>query len=173
LGLLSDPQIKKLPPSKLPPIDKMLEGCLPTDPLLLAEPFFWLQRLYLRQLFPALFTAARKNLASSGSPCAGKKAVLVTSFSFGRLVCSFHEARIIVKFVCNIQRFVSMALRFFLPLPLLFSLKKKLFLLVDKKFFCCRMPLVLLPVRFLLPERTFILVCFLLWKTCLQAIYYF
>jgi hypothetical protein len=61
----------------------------------------------LGQLFPALFTAARENFSSSGSPRAGKKAVLITTFSFGRLVCSFHEAWIIVKFVYNIQRFIS------------------------------------------------------------------
>jgi hypothetical protein len=60
----------------------------------------------LGQFFPALFPAARKDFPSSGSPRAGKKAMLVTTFSLGRLVCSFHEAWIIVKFVCNIQRFV-------------------------------------------------------------------
>ena len=87
-------------------LDEMFEGCLPADPLIRAEPLLWLQRLYLGQLFPARFTAAREDLTSSGSPRAGKKAVLVTTFSFGRLVCSFHEARIIMNFVCNIQRFV-------------------------------------------------------------------
>jgi hypothetical protein len=61
--------------------------------------------LDLGQLFPALFTPPRKDFSSSGSVGAGKKAVLVTTFSLGRLVCSFHEAGIIVKFLWNIQRF--------------------------------------------------------------------
>jgi len=95
----ANPQIKKLSSSELSSLDEMFEGCLPADPLIRAEPFFWLQRLYLGQFFPALFAAARKDFSSSGCPRAGKKAVLVTTFSFGRLVCSFHEAWIIVKFV--------------------------------------------------------------------------
>jgi hypothetical protein len=73
-------------------LDEIPEGRLPADPLIRTELLFWLQRLYLGQLFPALFPAARKDLSSSGSPCAGKKAVLITTFSLGRLVCSFHEA---------------------------------------------------------------------------------
>ena len=113
----ADPQIKKLSSSELSSLDEMFEGRLPADPLIRAKPLFGLQRLYLGQLFPALFTAARKDFSSSGSPCAGKKAMLVTTFSFGRLVCSFHEAWIIVKFVCNIQRFISHTQRnlFFYP----------------------------------------------------------
>ena len=62
--------------------------------------------LDLGQLFPALFAAAREDFSPPGSPRTGKKAVLVTTFSLGRLVCSFHEAGIIMKFVWNIQRFV-------------------------------------------------------------------
>ena len=100
------PQIKKLPPSELPPLDEMFKGRLPAYPLFHAEPLNGLQRLYLGQLFPALFATARENFSSSGSPRTGKKAVFVATFSFGRLVCSFHEAWIIVKFVCNIQRFI-------------------------------------------------------------------
>jgi hypothetical protein len=90
----------------LPVLDEIFEGCLPADPLIRTEPFFWLQRLNLGQLFPALFPTACKDFPSSGSPRTGKKAVLVTTFSFGRLVCSFHEAWIIVKIVWNIQFFV-------------------------------------------------------------------
>ena len=93
------PQVKKLSPRKLSVVDEVFKGCLPPDPLIRAEPLLWLQRLYLGQLFPALFSAARKDFSSSGSPCAGKKAVLVATFSLGRLVCSFHEAGIIVKFL--------------------------------------------------------------------------
>ena len=104
--MLADPQIKKLSSSELSSLDEIVEGRLPADPLLRAEPLLWLQRLDLGQLFPALFPAAREDFPSSGSPRAGKKAVLVTTFSFGRLVCSFHEAGIIMKFVWNIQRFV-------------------------------------------------------------------
>ena len=100
----TDPQIKKLSSSETPFLDEIFKGCLPADPLIRAEPLFRLQRLYLGQLFPALFATARKDFSSSGCPRSGKKAVLVTTFSFGRLVCSFHEAWIIVKFVCNIQR---------------------------------------------------------------------
>lgn len=85
----------------------MFEGGLTSDPLIRAEPFFWLQRLDLGQLFPALFTAAREDFSPPGCPRTGKKAVLVTTFSLGRLVCSFHEAGIIVKFIRNIQCFVS------------------------------------------------------------------
>jgi len=48
--------------------------------------------LDLGQLFPALFAPARKDFSSSGSPRTGKEAVLVTTLSLGRLVCSFHEA---------------------------------------------------------------------------------
>jgi len=90
--MLADPQIKKLSSSELSSLDEIFEGRLPADPLLRAEPLLWLQRLDLGQLFPALFPAAREDFPSSGSPRAGKKAVLVTTFSFGRLVCSFHEA---------------------------------------------------------------------------------
>ena len=122
-------------------LDEMLEGRLPADPLLRAEPFFWLQRLYLGQLFPALFSAARKDFPSSGSPRTGKKAMLVTTFSFGRLVCSFHEARIIVKFVCNIQRFV-LAQKTFSAFLKFFCLP------VDKNLFCCRMAPLVFYVRF-------------------------
>jgi hypothetical protein len=87
----------------------------------------------LGQLFPALFTAARKDFTSSGSPRSGKKAMLVTTFSLGRLVCSFHEAWIIVKFVCNIQRFISLFQKSFL-FPT--SFLKKIFRFPwTKKFF--------------------------------------
>jgi len=96
---LGDPQIKKLSSSELSSLDEMFEGRLPADSLIRPEPLLGLQRLYLGQLFPALFAATRKDFPSSGSPRAGKKAVLVTTFSLGRLVCSFHEAWIIVKFV--------------------------------------------------------------------------
>jgi hypothetical protein len=67
----------------------------------------------LGQLLPALFATACEDFPSSSCPRAGKKAMLVTTFSFGRLVCSFHEAWIIVNFVCNIQRFISHEKRFF------------------------------------------------------------
>ncbi|OGX13293.1 MAG: hypothetical protein A2351_05840 [Omnitrophica bacterium RIFOXYB12_FULL_50_7] len=79
-----------------------------------------------------------------------------------------------MKFVCNIQRFI---LRFFCPAKNSFSFSsrsffsKKFFLLVDKIFFCCRMTSLSCCVRPSFWERTFILVCFLLWKTCLQALY--
>ena len=105
-GSLADPQIKIFPSSELSSLDEMFKGCLPADALIRAEPFLWLQRLYLGQLFPALFPASRKDFPSSGGTRAGKKAVFVATFSLGTLVCSFHEAWIIVKFVCNIQRFV-------------------------------------------------------------------
>jgi len=93
--------------------------------------------LDLGQLFPTLFTATRKDLSSSGSPCPGKKAVLVPTFSFGRLVCSFHEAWIIMNFVCNIQRFILvceeiLASLFFYPVVskvFLFAVGQKVFLL--------------------------------------------
>jgi hypothetical protein len=124
----------------------MFEGCLPADALIRAEPFFWLQRLYLGQLFPALFPTAREDFSSSGGPRAGKKAVLVATFSFGRLVCSFHEAWIIVKFVCNIQRFVLPEQKTLFIFPPV-SLRKKIFLPVDKRFFCCRMPSLMSCVR--------------------------
>jgi hypothetical protein len=103
---LANPQVKKLPPSEPTFLDEIFKGCLPADALIRAEPLLWLQRLYLGQLFPALFPTTRKDFPSSGGPRSGKKAVLVTTFSFGRLVCSFHEAWIIVKFVWNIQRFI-------------------------------------------------------------------
>ncbi len=116
-------------------LDEIFEGRLPADPLSRAEPFLWLQRLYLGQLFPARFTAAREDLTSSGSPRAGKKAVLVTTFSFGRLVCSFHEARIIMNFVCNIQRFVLQERSFF-SLSFSATLSQKIFgFPVDKGLF--------------------------------------
>jgi hypothetical protein len=121
---LTDPQIKKLSSSELSALDEIFEGRLPPDPLIRAEPFLWLQRLYLGQLFPALFTAARKDFSSSGSPRAGKKAMLVTTFSLGRLVCSFHEAWIIVKFVCNIQRFILGGEKNCFPLSFFLFLKK-------------------------------------------------
>ena len=70
------------------------------------KPFGRLQRLDLGQLFPTLFPAAPKDFSPACGLGAGKKSVLVATFSFGRLVCSFHEAGIIVKFVWNIQRFV-------------------------------------------------------------------
>lgn len=89
---LADPQIKKLSSGEASALDEMFEGCLPANPLIRPEPFLWLQRLYLGQLFPALFSATRKDFSSSGGPRSGKKAVLVTTFSLGRLVCSFHEA---------------------------------------------------------------------------------
>ena len=76
----------------------MFEGCLPADPLIRTEPLLGLQRLYLGQLFPALFTAAREDFPSSGGPRAGKKAVLVTTFSLGRLVCSFHPVKSPIRF---------------------------------------------------------------------------
>jgi len=95
---LSGPQIKKLSPSELSFLDEVFESRLPADPLIRAKPLFGLQRLYLGQLFPALFTAAREDFPSSGSPRAGKKAVLVTTFSFGRLVCSFHPVKSPVGF---------------------------------------------------------------------------
>ena len=99
------PQVKKLPASETAFLDEVFEGCLPPDALIRAEPFLWLQRLYLGQLFPALFTTPRKDFSSSCGVGSGKKAVLVTTFSLGGLVCSFHEAGIIVKFLWNSQRF--------------------------------------------------------------------
>lgn len=87
-----DPQIKVFPSGESSSLDETLEGCLPADSLIRAEPLLWLQLSDLGQFFPARFTAARKDFPSSGSPSAGKKAVLVPTFSFGRLVCSFHEA---------------------------------------------------------------------------------
>lgn len=65
------PQIKEFSSSELSSLDEIFEGRLPADPLLRAEPFIWLQRLYLGQLFPALFAATRKDFPSSGSPRAG------------------------------------------------------------------------------------------------------
>jgi hypothetical protein len=62
--------------------------------------------LDLGQLFPPFFTARCEDFSSSRRLLSGKIAVLVTTFSFGRLVCSFHEAGIIVKFIQNIQLFV-------------------------------------------------------------------
>ncbi len=62
--------------------------------------------LDLGQLFPPFFTARCEDFSSSRRLLSGKIAVLVTTFSLGRLVCSFHEAGIIVKFVWNIQPFV-------------------------------------------------------------------
>ena len=103
---LANPQIKKLSASEQSFLGKVLESCLPSDALLRTEPLFWLQRLYLGQLFPAFFAAARQDFSSSGSLCSGQKAVFVATFSFGRLIGSFHEARIIVTFLENIQRFV-------------------------------------------------------------------
>ena len=41
---LADPDIKKLPSRELSSLDEMFEGCLPADPLIRAEPLFWLQR---------------------------------------------------------------------------------------------------------------------------------
>jgi hypothetical protein len=131
---LADPQIKVFPTSELPSLDETFEGCLPADALIRAEPFLWLQRLYLGQLFPALFSASRKDFPSSGGTRAGKKAVLVTTFSLGRLVCSFHEAWIIVKIVCNIQRFVlasEIFSSFFSP----FFSSKKIFIVRRQKIF--------------------------------------
>jgi len=61
----------------------------------------------LGQLFPAFSPAAPKHFITAFGPGAGKKAVFRTTFSFGRLVCSFHEAWIIVKFISNIQRIIS------------------------------------------------------------------
>jgi len=77
----------------------VFKGCLLADTLIRAEPLLWLQRLYLGQLFPALFTPPGEDFSSPGSINTGKKAVLVTTFSLGGLVCSFHEAEIIVKFL--------------------------------------------------------------------------
>jgi hypothetical protein len=108
-----NPQVKKLPPKKKALLDEVFKGPLPADTLVRTEPFFWLQRLYLGQLLSPFFAAPRKDFSSSGSPRSGKKAVLVTTFSLGRLVCSFHEAGIIVKFRENIQRFLE---KFLLPL---------------------------------------------------------
>jgi len=131
----ANPQIKEIPSSEAPFLDETFEGFLPADPLLRAEPLLGLQRLNLGQLFPARFPAARKDFPSSGSPRAGKKAVLITTFSFGWLVCSFHEARIIVKFFCNIQRFVLNEEK--IPVFSFVWFFFNIFLHMDKKFFCC------------------------------------
>lgn len=159
------PQIKKLSPSKNAFLDEILEGGLTSDPLIRAEPFFWLQRLDLGQLFPAFFTAAREDFTSSGCPRTGKKAVLVTTFSFGRLVCSFHEAGIIVKFVWNIQSFVSWRSLF---LEILFFLERSW----TKTFFVVEL-LVVRSVFASCWKRTFILLFLSLWKTCSKHLYLF
>ena len=109
------PQVKKLPASKPPLLDEVFKGCLPADTLIRAEPLLWLQRLYLGQLFPALFPAPRKDFSSPCGFGAGKKAVLITTFSFGRLICSFHEAGIIVKFFWNSKPFFKQVLFFLWP----------------------------------------------------------
>ena len=95
----SSPQVKKLSARKFSLLDEVFKGCLLADTLIRAEPLLWLQRLYLGQLFPALFTTAREDFSSPCGLRAGKKAVLITTFSLGGLVCSFHEAGIIVKFL--------------------------------------------------------------------------
>ena len=87
----SGPQIKKLPSSELSFLNETLEGCLPADPLIRAEPVPGLQRLDLGQLFPALFTTTRKDPASALGPRTGKKAVFVPTFSLGRLIGSFNH----------------------------------------------------------------------------------
>ena len=150
----------------MPFLGEMFEGCLPANPLIRAESRFRFQRLYLGQLFPALFAATRKDFPSSGSPRAGKKAVLVTTFSFGRLVCSFHEAWIIVKFVCNIQRFVlseqktfSFFSGSFLSEKIFYCPWTKNFFVVECVLWCVAFALIL--------ERAFVLSFFLLWITCL------
>jgi len=90
LAGLTSPQVKKASPNEISSFGEKLEGCLPADPLIRAEPFLWLQRLYLDQFFPALFPSAPKDFSSPGRPRTGKKAMLITTFSFGRLVSSFH-----------------------------------------------------------------------------------
>ena len=89
---LTGPQVKKASPNEMSFFGEKFEGCLPANPLIRAEPVFWLHRLYLGQFFPALFPSAPKDFSSSGRPRAGKKAMLITTFSFGRLIGSFHEA---------------------------------------------------------------------------------
>jgi len=101
--------------------------------------------LDLGQLFPPFFTAAREDFSSPGGPFSGQKAMLVTTFSLGRLVCSFHEARIIVKFVWNIQPFVFFLLRRAFPPPLISFSKnifvsawtKKIFVVESFRLFLC------------------------------------
>jgi hypothetical protein len=109
----SNPQIKKTSPNKFSFFSEKFEGCLPADPLIRAEPFRWLQRLDLGQFFPALFPATPKDFSSSSRPCSGEKTMFVATFSFGRLICSFHEAWIIVKIVWNIQFFVAFSKEIF------------------------------------------------------------
>ena len=55
------------------------------------------KELYLRKLFPAFSPSAPKDFSSSLGPCPGKKAVLGSSFSLGRLVSSFHPVRSPIK----------------------------------------------------------------------------
>ena len=102
------------------------------------KPLGRFQRLDLGQFFPTLFPAAPKDFPPACGFGPGKKAVLVATFSFGRLVCSFHEAWIIVKFFCNIQRFVLRGQKSCWSFPSrLCSLI--IFLPMDKKVFCCTM----------------------------------
>ena len=90
---LCGPQIKIFSARELSFFDETLEGCLPADPLIRTEPVRGLQRLDLGQFFPPFFAAPSEDLSSSLGSRAGKKAVLVPAFSFGRLICSFNHAR--------------------------------------------------------------------------------
>lgn len=88
-----NPQRKNCASGKDPCRDKVFEICWFSDPLIRCQPFFLFQRLNLGQLFPAFSSAAPKDFAPALSARPSKKAVFGSTFSFGRLVSSFHPVR--------------------------------------------------------------------------------